>query len=317
MSKKFIITILALFAIVGGGFFFVLRWGSEPTPAAPAAPTPPPPQAPPPPAPSVSVTEENAKTGNMIYVEWANLPGGATELEIFRSLKGKDQWSLWKTIPLTGDDISSGNVSFNIGKSDYSNYDFYSEAVGTGGNGGTVDTTSTLWTSNPTEPVVTTPSSTTSGAGNDNEPPPSNPTSTPSSTGNQPPPAPPSNPTSTPTSTPPAPSGTPYYNPQVQVSSYQQNPTANFWVQHVDQTIQIGWQNLPVITTSIVISRSASSTGPWSPLLTQTNPGQNGSYSIQVVDETVDQPYYYLMDANAGTTTVATYGPFYLAPVGS
>jgi hypothetical protein len=251
----------------------------------------------------------------LIFVEWTNLPGGATALEVFRSLKGKDQWTLWKTIPLTGENLTSGSYSFDIGKADYSNYDFYSEAVGIGGNGGTVNTTSTLWTSNPTEPVVTTPTSTTPVSGN-NPPPNNNPTSTPTSTNNQPPTSP-GNTTTTPTSTPPAPSGTPYYNPQVQITNYGQSPTANFWVQHLDQTIQIGWQNLPSITTSIVISRSATSTGPWAPLLTQTNPGENGSYSLQVVDQTVDEPYYYLMEADAGSTTVATYGPVYLPPVGS
>src|SRR5580704_317255 len=101
MSKKFIITILGIFVVVGGGFFILLGWGSElPTAKSPApattvvSPTPLPP-------PTVSVTEEDAKTGNIVLIQWKDLPGGATELEVFRSPKGKDQWSLWETISLT------------------------------------------------------------------------------------------------------------------------------------------------------------------------------------------------------------------------
>ena len=315
MSKGFIIFLLSAFIIVGLGFFAVLHWGSQlPTPVPGTAPSPAAPPAPPPP-PVVTFSEQKAKTGNVIYITWANLPDGSTELEIFRSPKGKNQWTLWQTIPLTGADLANGTAQFNIGKADYSNYDFYTEALGTGGNGGTVTSTSTLWTSEPTPPVVTTstpPVTPPSNNGGTN-----NPTSTagnPTTTPNQPPPT--NNPTSTPSSTPVTPSGTPYYSPQVQISSYGQTPAGNFWVQHIDQTIQVGWQNLPSITESIVISRATSTDGPWVPLLAQENPGENGSYAIQVADATVDEPYYYLMDADAGTTTIATYGPFYLPPVG-
>jgi hypothetical protein len=99
----------------------------------------------------------------------------------------------------------------------------------------------------------------------------------------------------------------------VQIEGYSPAQSNNFWVQHVDQKIQIGWQNLPPDTTSIVILRSANQDGPWVEVLSQENPGVNGAYSIQVVDDTLGSPYYYEMNAVVGSTTVATYGPIYLS----
>ncbi len=96
------------------------------------------------------------------------------------------------------------------------------------------------------------------------------------------------------------------------IEGYGPAQTDNFWVQHVDQKIQIGWQNLPPTTTSIVILRSQNQSGPWAAMLTQQNPGVNGAYSIQIVDNTLGVPYYYEMNALAGNTVIATYGPVYL-----
>ncbi len=88
MSKTFIAILLSLFVAVGGAFFLVLRWGSQ-LPPAPSAQTsiagPPAP----PPLPEVKVTEKNSKKGNVIYIQWTDLPNGTTELEIFRRPKGK------------------------------------------------------------------------------------------------------------------------------------------------------------------------------------------------------------------------------------
>ena len=103
----------------------------------------------------------------------------------------------------------------------------------------------------------------------------------------------------------------PYYNPQVQISGYGTAP-GSFWVEHVNQSIEIGWQDLPINIDTITVARSASSTGPWSTIIIQHNPGATGSYSLQLVDNSVQDSYYYEMTAFQGTTTIATYGPVYL-----
>lgn len=76
----------------------------------------------------------------------------------------------------------------------------------------------------------------------------------------------------------------------------------------------MGWQNLPSSTTDVVISRSAAETGPWTQVFAQGNPDVGQSYSIQIVDDTLGAPYYYELVALEGSTTLATYGPVYLAP---
>jgi len=110
---------------------------------------------------------------------------------------------------------------------------------------------------------------------------------------------------------PPTPSGTPYYNPQIQIETYGNDQSGNFWVQHVDQKIQIGWQNLPQNITDITIARSESESEPWTTVLTQHDPAK-GSQSIQVVDDTVGVSYYYELIAFDGENTIAIYGPAYL-----
>lgn len=326
MSRKFIVIILGLFVLTGAAFFFVLHWGSQITipsndlpniPAAPPAPVVPK-------DPKVTLTIEKSKDGNTLLIQWENLPNNTTALNIFRTVKGKSNWSLWKTITIGSGELGNGSAEINIGNATFSNYSFYTEAV-TGGNGpGNGTSTSkgdTLWTSPPTDIIVPTstpnppPNGNTQGGGNQNG----------SSTNDNhvpPPPAPPAPPQSS--STPgsgngggtPPPQGTPYYNPQLQISSYGSDQSGSFWVQHVDQKIQIGWQSLPPDATSIVVYRSPNQDGPWiTAVLTQENPDVNSAYSIQIVDDTLDQPYYYEMQALAESTTIATYGPVYLPPV--
>jgi hypothetical protein len=315
MSKRFIGTLLGFFIVVGGVFFWTLYRGIQlpaaPTPGPSVAPTP---VAPPP--PSVTLTLEESKGGNTLLLQWSYLPNGTASLEIFRSTKGKDNWTLWKTITLTADQLANGSLGIDVGSSTFSNYSFYVEAVGNGDS--TSTTTSTLWTSSSTDPVITT---STSNSPPPPPPPPNNPPSEPGNATTTPTSTPPVN--NPPSSTnpggntpPPTPSGTPYYSPQIQITGYGQAETGNFWVQHVDQKIQIGWQNLPSITDDIVIVRSSDQGGPWSTVLTQQNQGVDGAYSIQVVDDTLDQPYYYELNAEAGGTIIATYGPVYLAPIG-
>ena len=147
----------------------------------------------------------------------------------------------------------------------------------------------------------TQPQSSTASSSSPTEPsPPQNPSSSSSSSG--------AGANNTPSST----QGDAYYNPEVQITGYGTAP-GSFWVEHVNQSIEIGWQNIPANVNTILVARSASSTGPWG-TITQQNPGENGSYSLQLVDNSLNEPYYYLMTAFNGSTTVATYGPVYLIP---
>lgn len=310
----FLIIWIAAIVAIGALFVWVFQLNSHLSPLATNPPpnsgvnTPPPP----PPAPSISLTLQKEKGKNTLTINWANLPGNTVALKIYRGKKGTSTstWQLWKTINIPFGQLS-GNAQFDPGTGTYS---YYVEAVsgndnGTSTGGGNGDI---VWQSGVTDPGSETPTST----------PPQNPpapTSTDNDPGNSsgtpqnpPPPPPPPAPTSTgnPGNTP---TGTPYYNPQIQISGYGSDQNGNFWVQHVDQKIQMGWQNLPQDTTSIVIYRSPNQDGPWTMVLTQNNPGVNGSYSIQVVDDTLGSPYYYEMNAVAGSSTIATYGPIYLA----
>jgi hypothetical protein len=231
---------------------------------------------------------------------------------------------LWKTIKLSADQLLGGSVLFDLGTADQSGYSFYFEAVNGGGGGGnnSTSTQTILWTSD-----ITIPGTDTSGGqgnGNQNQGTGGNSSSTnntgnsSSSQGNN------GNGTSTGNGNGNNASGSGnnngqsgflYYNPQIQVTGYG---TANgdFWVQHVNQSIEVGWQNLPPAVDSIILSRSQDQSGPWNQLLKENNPSANGSYSLQLVDGTLNQPYYYEMTAYSGTTTIGVYGPAYLPPAG-
>jgi hypothetical protein len=265
-------------------------------------------------APLVTVAIQKSTSGNSFVVQWENLPNGTVALEIFRGKTGTDPstWTLWNTIQLSPDQLVNGNATINLGLENEDGYSFYEEAV-TGGDPGN---TPPLWTSSSTVPVVTTSTPPTLPPNNPNQPPenPGNESSSTNSTSTNPN-TPDNNPSSTPGSgnSPTTPTGTPYYNPEVQISGYGNAP-GDFWLQHVNQSIEIGWQNLPPDIGTIVVTRSQDSNGPWNTLITQQNPGTSGSYSLQIVDNTINQPYYYEMTAFNGTTTIATYGPVYLAP---
>ena len=334
MNRRFIFFLLGCFVLIGGTFFAMLNWGSRVplfsgvfsgnNPAVvPATPPPEPPK-----MPSVTLTVQKAAGGNMLTVQWQNLPGTTAALDIFRSTKGKNNWALWKTIVLAANELGIGSAQFNIGNSTFDNYSFYIEAVtsstnetGSGGNPTNGLGQTILWISSSTTPIVTTSTPQMPQAPPSPTAPPASPTSSTSTAPNSPPAAPSSTPTSSspsqgtgPASTTPPPPGIPYYTPQVQISGYGSPQAGTFWVQHVDQKIEIGWQNLPPQTTELIVSRAQSADGPWTAVLTQEDP--SGSYSLQVVDNTLGQTYYYKLEAFAGTALLATYGPVTLPPVG-
>jgi hypothetical protein len=257
--------------------------------------------------PSVSFSIQKGKKHNSFFVQWANLPAGTTGLRIFRTQTGKNAWTLWKTISLSPDQLSNGNANLDIGQSTENGYSFRVEAVGGGGGGNNSSSTSPgeiLWTSTSTIPVVTTSTP------NENPPTPPAPTSTAPTSSVPSSPAPSSsNPTASSTPVVVTPSGTPYYNPQIQISAYGPDQSAHFWVLHVDQKVQINWQNLPAETTSLIITRAQNQSGTWSTVLTEQNPGIDGPYSVQLVDNTFGVPFYYQMKALAGSNVIAQYGP--------
>lgn len=275
--------------------------------------------------PSVTFTLQKSKDGNSFYVQWKNLPNGTVALNIFRGKTGSDPstWLLWKTVAVSSNDLANGSANIDLGNDAEDGFSFSVQAVG-GPNGGSGNGSSTpviLWTSSSTPPDIINPPP-------DNNPPPVDeppaptPTSTPSSTDNTPPP--PSTPSSTPSSTTPGPgnggstpssttpSGIPYYNPQVQVTAYGTAP-GDFSVTRANQTIEIAWQNIPSDVDTISVARSSDSTGPWSTFIIQHDPGTSGSYALGIIDSSVNGAYYYQLTALEGTTTIATYGPAYLA----
>lgn len=333
MSKQFISIILSLFILTVGAFFFVLQWGSKlPSPEGLFGGSPIPPGGPAievPRIPRVQLTIQLSQRGNKLVVDWANLPANTLALDIFRSLKNKNDWALWKTIPLSTLDLPGGQASFNIGNDTFANYSFYVEARGLGGSGGGAgqSTSTILWTTFVPQVATTTAPASPAGPG-PTGPGPAGATpgaqssSTPSSTAAAPQ-SPASGTASAATSSSsgtggagPASTGTPYYTPQLQISGYGPTPAGNFWVQHVDQRIQLSWQDLPPQTTRFTIERSLAQTGPWTVVLSQQNPAITGIHSVQIVDNTLGQPYYYEMLLYEGNVLIATYGPAYLPPVG-
>ncbi len=320
MSKKFIAILLGAFIVVGGLFFWTLYNGSQVTPhdLGSNANVAQGPHVPPP--PSVGLFVQASTTGNMFRIEWQNLPDGTVALNILRRLKGKPDslWLLWKQIALTQNDLASGKASFNIGSSSFAEYSFSIQAVGNltgqGVNGTTTIGQVITWVSTSTTPIVvtSTPPTTPPPASSPSSSPTSSlpstsPTSTPTSTLQTP--------TSTPTSTPSAsssPQGIPYYSPEIQLSGYGYPPAGSFWVQHINQKIEIGWQNIPAQATTAGVYRANSADGPWTVVFKQNDIDTVGPYTIQLVDNTLNQPYYYQMNAKSGSSILATYGPVLL-----
>lgn len=252
---------------------------------------------------------------NVVLISWEGIPQDTDHVNIYRAKLDSDQWFLWKTIKITS---PSGSEEITLGEGESAgDYKYYTQ-------GADADDTP-IWTSPPTRAIPPggsgapgtsgTPTSTAS------TPPPSpTPTPTPTSTPSTPPPpaatsttTPP--PTPTPSTPPPPPDNFEYYyTPQLMVSGTSTAQTSNFWVRHVQQSIEIGWQNIPTSTTKAVVSRSKNQTGPWSTLLTQQAPVKTSYYIIQIVDNTLHETYHYRLEAFAGTQKIATYGPVTLEP---
>ena len=83
-------------------------------------------------------------------------------------------------------------------------------------------------------------------------------------------------------------------------------------MKHINNFIELGWQNLSTSTDHLTVSRALAAEGPWTPLLNQTNPDATGPYTIRLVDNTIGTPHYYKLDTFVGTIFIYGYGPLLL-----
>ena len=259
---------------------------------------------------------KNAETGvalalkdqETLVLSWQNLPTSTSRIDIFRAKLACESWSKWKTAEIQ--DPSSGSVEIKVNENLASGYCLYFEAISKSGEA--------LWSSTPINQIAYLGGGTPPPQGQPNGP----------GTLNQPPPAPPplGSPPATPTSTPQSqPTSTPPSQPpsggETTSTPSQSTPivpdivhTENFWVDHVNQKIEIGWQNMPSGTDKIIVSRSATSTGPWTKLFEQQGPFENKPYVIRLLDETINSPQYYKLEAFSSSNAILqTFGPLLLS----
>lgn len=253
------------------------------------------------------------KHGGLI-LSWNNLPSGTEYVNIYRSKRGEEKWTKWKTVDLGENSLDGGFISVKSGD-DLNGYVFYAEAVmiaensgsGSGENDEFASGEIILWTSSSTvleAPPPTSPiNATTTGPAAPNE----TPTSTPSDS----PPQTPENQTSTPSLPSSTENNIPeevYYTPSGEIAGSVPAQTETFWVTHVNRNIEIGWQNIPDSKT-VIVYRSLYENGSWSELLRQNDPPS--AYSMRLIDNTLGTSHYYRMEAltSAGTSK---YGPIFL-----
>ncbi len=239
--------------------------------------------------PSITISGEKTNAGYELFIQWSDLPNGTVKINIYHSATKNGPYTFVGSI-IINSASGNGSGSLDLPSGDAGGY-YYGVASGDGG--------SPLWTSS------STPPSTGSGDnGGGNSPPENNGgnNSSSSNSGNG------SGDTGNGNGGGAGGSGG--------GNSTSTGPAENFLVEHDDQKIQISWQSLPANTYEIVVARSASDTDPWTPVLTETNISTDGPYSIQIVDDTLGDPYYYEMDAeDVSGNIITTYGPTLLEPL--
>ncbi|MFH1246185.1 MAG: hypothetical protein V1489_00220 [Candidatus Liptonbacteria bacterium] len=315
MKRIVIVSIISMGILVGSvGFVYVMLPTASSTPQ----------------SSNVAIKEEVHAPEVRLYkrrggvtLAWSNLPLSTTQINIYRTQKGKESWVKWKTINVDSSSLALGSVVIDS-KEDLANYYFYAEVLGTA-PGGNSSSSATGSSGSGAQPIILWQSSSTV-----IEPPPDdlpgNPTSTPNpQPGNLPTPSGTPNPAPAPTpqasSTPPAGPGTSnppqststviYYTPSGTISGSSTVQThADFWVERVNGGIEVGWQNLPAGTETVIVYRATGESGPWLELLTQTDP--DSPSSLRMVDNTLYIPHYYRMEAIKNHIVVSRYGPLYL-----
>lgn len=304
--KKLITTgvLLLMFFVLGGIYYFLPASTEDAPPQGVGTPSP----------ESPSLTFQ-IKDDHTITFIWKYLPDGTKYVNIYRARKGTQDWTFWKRVTIAEAERLGGTIDFLLGPKEKSgDYDYYGEAIG--------DDEKPLWKSPGGAPLPPPPS----GTGNPPPSPGNTTTTTPVTPGT---PAPTSSlplkpaPTSTPPPPPSGaipPSGAPqcppgmpcYYTPQLTLSGTSTPPTASFWVHHVNDDIELGWQGLPTSTTRIIALRAVAETGPWVELLRQQNPVQILYYRIRFSDETLYETRYYKIERYEGAIKKDTYGPLLL-----
>lgn len=324
--RYFLILLVILAAIIIGTSLFINSIGPKTSPSA-GTPT----QSAPNSTSQSTATLTLTRTAHAtVIAQWAYLPGDTVRIDIFRSPKNKNLWEKWLSINLPQQGAANGTAEFHISPNEnLSAYAYYFQTITSSGTASFTSPVITPVSFSPGEHISfstppATPQTTTSSA----------PTSQPQSTSSpalfpspsQTPPTSPSSSIPSPQSAPPgAPSGFPtssvsrnntgtYYTPQI-IPSGSGTQDANFWVLHVNQNIEIGWQNLPSSTDMVIVLRAQSENGPWTTLLEQKNPSVSDPYFIRILDESITATYYYLMRAFRGGTIVQSYGPLMLAGI--
>ncbi len=258
------------------------------------------------------------KDGNL-FLAWRNLPSETTQINIYRRESGGAP-VLWKTVTITGNE-----GFFEVGnEDDTKGYTFGIEAATASGE--------VKWTS-PNTPSSNNQNNSQNGGQSAQQTPRENSGNIQGQTN------PPNGQTTTSsnqqhgtssqsqshtttssqqqqaTTTPPSTYDTStyiYYTPSGQISGTSSIPTANFWVKHTNKIIEIGWQNIASSSDMIIIYRSKNKLSGYEKLFTQENPITIGLDFIRLDDQTINEAYYYKMEARRGSVILATYGPTFL-----
>ncbi len=318
-KRVFIVASVALIGVLLGSIGLAYIWLPSTTPGTVATP-----------AQQAEAKPEvhlYKKAGGLI-LKWDNLPKGTQKVTIYRTKLGTTDWKPWKTFEIDSTTLASGYIEIKTSE-EFKGYIFYAEAITTGsgtststggGGSGSSGDNIILWQSSSTTIEVlppgfppiggpgasSTPSSTGTGGQGNNA----------STTTTPPNPTPP-----TPTSTSQTPSSTTggsqaptstgvYYAPDGTITGTTEVQHDDFWVEHVNRSIEVGWQNLPATTNLIIVYRSTNNSGPWLELFRQEDPMSPSS--LRLLDNTLQAAHYYRMEAKHDSTVLKTYGPLLL-----
>jgi len=257
------------------------------------------------------------KDKNSLLIVCKNLPTNTAKVKVYRSKTGQN---VWTEIPIKDlFPLCTKEAVAVTGTDDASLYEYYSEALSDSGE--------SLWQSSKVPAQTGSPTGgQNSGASNNPGANQNNPNGAPPNGPNTPPSGSPNPGTINSTSTAPPPSNPPpggtIGNPP---PPNPNNPNVNvippvhtepFWVEHVNQQIEIGWQNLSANSVQAIVYRSNSQSGPWSILLKQNLINPSDVYVIRLVDNALNSSFYYKLityDANGAITQ--TYDSVLLGPL--
>lgn len=311
IRRSFVIVVVIALLVVASYFFFA----GVPTRTSPAADTPSPSLSPTPEDPNLPKVTFEVKGKSILLVKWRNLSEDIAYLTIYRKKITGGAWANWKKINLEkGETTGSRELQIEKGDDIY-NYSF--SAGGSNSSGQTVWTSPAVQAVPYTEPPPPPPPTQASPPPPEGTPPPAGSggsSTSPQASPPPPAPAPPPSPTPSPPSASPPPEGytgpISYYPSGAAVAA---SSTDNFWVLHVNQRIEVGWQNIPPNANQAVVYRSSNSGSPWNFLMQQNPPSD--PYFIRLVDDTLNDPYYYKLDLLQNGQLVTTYGPVLLTPL--